>query len=171
MIEKPHCEKKKEPKRPCPFCMKMQASLTKHIQRCHKNEEEVKAAMSLPRLEKNRAFRNMKKQGIFKYNANIMKTKDVNEDSMKELLKERDHGNDIKLAMCSLCKAFSARKHMYRHFRICKAAEQTDCPPTKVVLRVLQEQDYPQDYVQFLDTFHNDEPGLLIRNDEFLKDY
>ena len=151
--------------------MKMQASLTKHIQRCHKNEEEVKAAMSLPRLEKNRAFRNMKKQGIFKYNANIMKTKDVNEESMKELLKERDHGNDIELAMCSLCKAFIARKRMYRHFRICKAAEQTDCPPTKVVLRVLQEQDYPQDYVQFLDTFHNDEPGLLIRNDEFLKEF
>ena len=41
----------------------------------------------------------MKKQGIFKNDANIMKTKDVNEDSMKELLKDRDHDNDMDLAM------------------------------------------------------------------------
>ena len=34
-----------------------------------------------------------------------------------------------------------------------------------------QEQDYPHDYVQFLDTFHNDEPGLVIRNDGFLEEF
>ena len=66
------------PKRPCPFCMTMQSSWTKHIQQCHQNEEELKAAMSSPRLKKTRAFRNMKKQGIFKNDANIMETKDVN---------------------------------------------------------------------------------------------
>ena len=41
----------------------------------------------------------MKKQGIFKNDANIMKTKDVNEDSVKELLKERDRDNDTDLEM------------------------------------------------------------------------
>ena len=34
-----------------------------------------------------------------------------------------------------------------------------------------QEQDYPHDYVQFLDTFNNDEPGLVIRNDGFLEEF
>ena len=54
---------------------------------------------------------------------------------------------------------------------ICKAAEQTDSPPTKTVLRVLQKQKYPQDYVQFLNSFHIDEPGLVMWNDEFLKEF
>ncbi|XP_061168122.1 uncharacterized protein LOC133177047 [Saccostrea echinata] len=164
-------DKKKEPKRPCPFCMKLQSSLTKHIQRCHKNEEEVKAAMSLPGLERKRAFRNMKRQGIFKYNAHILKSKDINEESMKELLKERDQGTDKELAMCSLCKAFISKKLMYKHVRNCKVAEETTSPPTRVVLRVLQEQSYPQDYIQFLETFHKDEPGQIIRSDEFLKEF
>ena len=100
-----------------------------------------------------------------------MKTKDFNEDSTKELLKERDHGNDMDLVMCSLCKACIARKRIYSHLRMFKAAEQTDSPPTKMVLGVLQEQNYPQDYVRFLDSFHNDEPVLVIRNDDFLKEF
>ena len=100
-----------------------------------------------------------------------MKTKDVNEDSMKELLKDRDHDNDMDLAMWSLCKACIARNGIYTHFRIYKAAEQTDSLPTKMVLRVLNEQNYPQDYVQSLDSFHNDEPGLLIKDNEFLKEF
>ena len=90
---------------------------------------------------------------------------------MKELLKERDNDNDMDLAMWSLCKACIARNGIYTHFRICKAAEQIDSLPTKMVLRVLKEQNYPQDYVQFLDSFHNDEPGLLIKDNEFLKEY
>ena len=54
------------------------------------------------------------------------------------------------------------RKRIYHHFCICKAAEQTDSPPTKTVLRVLQKQKYPQDYVQLLNLFHIDEPGLVM---------
>ncbi|XP_062573990.1 uncharacterized protein LOC134235837 [Saccostrea cucullata] len=80
-------------------------------------------------------------------------------------------GTDKELAMCSLCKAFISKKLMYKHVRNCKVAEETTSPPTRVVLKVLQEQNYPQDYIQFLETFHRDKPGDIIRNDEFLKEY
>ena len=49
------------------------------------------------KTRKNRALRNMKKQGIFQYDAKILKTKDVNDDSKKNC-----NGNDMDLAMCSL---------------------------------------------------------------------
>ena len=76
----------------------------------------------------------------------------------------------MDLAMCSL-GLYWQKAYIYHHFRICKAAEQTDSPPTQTALRVLQKQKYPQDYVQFLNSFHIDEPGLVMWNDEFLKEF
>nr|XP_022306026.1 uncharacterized protein LOC111112653 isoform X5 [Crassostrea virginica] len=163
-------EKKERPKRPCPFCLKLQSSLTKHLQRCHKNEEEVKSAMILPRPEKNRAFCNLKRQGIFKYNAEIMKSHELDTSSMTELMKERKQ-SDKELAMCSLCNAFISKSLMHRHAQTCYGARNTTLPPIGVSLKVLKETEYPQDFINFIEKFHLDEVGLVIRNDEFLKKF
>ncbi|XP_078320218.1 uncharacterized protein LOC111112653 [Crassostrea virginica] len=163
-------EKKGRPKRPCPFCLKLQSSLTKHLQRCHKNEEEVKSAMILPRPEKNRIFCNLKRQGIFKYNAKIMKSHELDTSSMTELMKERKQ-SDKELAMCSLCNAFISKSLMHRHARTCYGARNTTLPPIGVSLKVLKETEYPQDFINFIEKFHLDEVGLVIRNDEFLKKF
>ena len=80
---------KGRPKKPCLFCLKLQFPLTKHLQRCHKNEEEVKSAMILPRPEKNRTFCNLKRQGVFKYNAQIMKSHELDTSSTTVLMKEK----------------------------------------------------------------------------------
>ena len=163
-------EKKGRPKRPCPFCLKLQSSLTKHLRRCHKNEEEVKSAMILPRPEKNRAFCNLKRQGIFKYNAKIMKSHELDTSSMTELMKERKQ-SDKELAMCSLCNAFISKSLMHRHAQTCYGARSTTLPPIGVSLKVLKETEYPQDFINFIEKFHLDEVGLVIRNDEFLKKF
>ena len=91
---------------------KASISLTKHLQRCHKNEEEVKSAMILPRPEKNRTFCNLKRQGVFKYNAQIMKSHELDTSSTTVLMKERKQ-SDKELAMCSLCNAFISKSLMH----------------------------------------------------------
>lgn len=57
--------KKKKPHRLCPFCYKLQSAMSRHIQKCQKEKEEVKASMSLPGPERSKAFTNLKKRKEF----------------------------------------------------------------------------------------------------------
>ena len=146
--------KKRKPHRPCPFCGIQQSALTRHLQKCHRGEEEVKAAMNLPGPERRQAFQNMKRRGIYQHNAEVMKSKKLDIQSVDELLRERNTGTCMSaetLSMCSLCKAFLKKTNMYRHKRFCKGAEETTKPPTGVSIRVLREVEYPMNYIQFLE--------------------
>lgn len=123
--------------------------------------------MRLPGPDRRRAFRSMKRQGIFNHNANLMKSKDMNK---AELMKERNQ-SDKKIAMCSLCRVSISKDFMYRHARSCKSAEETTSPPSGLSLKVLQDTEYPQDFVQFVEKCHEDKPGQATRNNPLLKEF
>lgn len=148
----------------------MQSALSRHIQKCHKEEEEVKAALKLPGPEKQQAFKNMKRQGIYQFNV-----KALCNQSEEELIKERktaQHKSYTQMAMCSLCKAFLNKNTMHRHKKICKRAEETTIPPCGISLNVFKEVEYPASYVQFVYTrIQTDDVGMKIRDDTFIKDY
>ncbi|XP_048750683.2 uncharacterized protein LOC125662490 [Ostrea edulis] len=166
--------KKKKPYRPCPFCDIQQSALTRHIQKCHRGEEEVKAAMNLPGPERRQAFKNMKRKGIYQHNAQVMKSKELDIQSVSELIRERNTGTCLStttLVMCSLCKAFLKKTNLYRHKRLCKGAEETTTPPTGISLKVLKEVEYPVKYHQFLEKFHTDDVGETIKGDTFIKEF
>ena len=150
--------KKKKPHRPCPFCYKLQSALSRHIQKCHKEEEEVKAAMSLPGPERRKAFTNLKRKGIYHHNAELLKSGELTNQSVEELILERNIGScpsHSVMAMCSLCKVFIRKKNMHRHKRFCKAAETTTTPPCGISLTVLKEVQYPEKYIHFFRIISN----------------
>lgn len=94
--------------RPCPYCLKLQSALTRHLKTVHKKEEEVMRALALPTSqEKNKAFDNMKKNGILKYNKDEMKKE--NPSYMRE------RKGDNKVVVCSSCKGCYSKGYKARH--------------------------------------------------------
>ena len=63
-------------KRPCLFCGKFLAKLKRHLISNHSKEEEVSNALKLPKHLQNRQFAKMRKAGIFKVNAEKMKSEE-----------------------------------------------------------------------------------------------
>ena len=88
-------------KRPCLFCGKFLAKLKRHLISNHSKEEEVSNALKLPKHLQNRQFAKMRKAGIFKVNAEKMKS----EEKINEvyLIRERNHGEGA-LTICLFCK-------------------------------------------------------------------
>lgn len=62
----------KKPRRPCPFCGEFKGRIKDHLTSKHKNEEEVRHALSLPKELRDRAFAQLRKEGIFKANAEML---------------------------------------------------------------------------------------------------
>ncbi|XP_061166803.1 uncharacterized protein LOC133175710 [Saccostrea echinata] len=162
--------KSAKPKRPCPFCGEMKGRLTDHLKAKHKNEEQVKNALQLPKHLRNRAFDEMKKEGIFKANSEMIKSGDL---EVSKLIRERNQGNPSSLKMCSVCKGFFNAKVIYKHKRTCVAAEGSAVSPLSLSMRCLTEDDkYPKEYTQeILESFRDTDYGALIRKDDWIKRY
>ncbi|XP_062606599.1 uncharacterized protein LOC134268369 isoform X2 [Saccostrea cucullata] len=157
-------------KRPCPFCGEMKGRLTDHLKAKHKNEEQVKNALQLPKYLRDRAFDEMKKEGIFKANTEMIKSGDFD---VSKLIRERNQGDPSSLKMCSVCKGFFNAKVIYKHKRTCVAAEGSTASPSSLSVRFLAEDDkYSKEYTQeILESFRDTDYGSLIRKDDFIKRY
>ena len=57
-------QKGKKPYRPCPYCSKMNSKLRRHLETKHKYEEDVKAALLLPKHQQDKAFDLLKRGGF-----------------------------------------------------------------------------------------------------------
>jgi len=66
-------KKKKKPKRPCPFCGKFSSNLRNHFNTVHKYEKQIKAINRLPPEYKTRAYKTLRKLGIYKTNITLLK--------------------------------------------------------------------------------------------------
>jgi hypothetical protein len=132
-------------------------------------EERVQIAVELPKNLKYKEFEKMKKEGIFKSNADVLK--EENPDYSK-LQNERSQGNNT-LAMCSLCKGFYNKRIINRHKKRCSSAEGTTVYPTTCSVNMLRTKaNYSVPYVQeILECFQDNEVGRLIRSDEWIKRY
>ena len=164
-------QKKKRPKRPCPFCDKMASRLSDHIKRKHKYEEKVINALSLPKELRDREFQTFKKEGIFKVNSNML-SKETSPD-FENLLHERKYIKNSSTVVCSLCKGFYSKRKISRHKKTCVKAEQcTDYPSSVNVLLLKGDGDFSDEYrKEILDSFHENEVGKLIRSDAWIKRY
>lgn len=95
----------KKPRRPCPFCGEFKGRIKDHLTSKHKNEEEVRHALSFPKELRDRAFAMLRKEGIFKANAEMLSKEKVD---ISKLIKERNQGEGKNIKMCPYAKDFSA---------------------------------------------------------------
>ena len=156
-------------KRPCPFCGKFLAKLKRHLISNHSKEEEVSNALKLPKHLQNRQFANMRKAGIFKVNAEKMKSEDkINE---VKLIRERNHGEGA-LTICSFCKGVYQRASFYRHVRVCaRAQSELDVPKALKITQFNPDPEYSTAYQrEILDCFVMNEVGQVIQKDTCIKD-
>jgi hypothetical protein len=100
--------------RPCPFCSIPQTNSTRHILSKHKDNERVKLAAELSASERNKAFSDMKKEGILAYNKEQMKN-----GGQYAREKRQNSLEPMVLVMCDTCSGFVARSYFARHRKVC----------------------------------------------------
>ena len=103
----------KKPYRYCVFCKKKFSKLRNHIANKHHDNERVKEALQLPKKERDAAFDQMRKDGIFEFNKYEAKKNPDNPHLQRER-KRKDETNSI-LVMCSICQSFIEKKYRKRH--------------------------------------------------------
>ena len=160
----------KKPKRPCPYCGKFQAKLTRHLQYRHKDEKDVQEAMKLPNKQKSSSFSDLKKRGIFLYN-----TQRVKDTKEKEaiLLRERNQGSH-ELMLCGFCQGFFAKTYMWHHKQSCNNAASSVSSSQSLPVSVLKI--FPEDKVdsftsEILAKFRGNDIGNLCREDKLINLY
>lgn len=159
----------KKPKRPCPFCGEFKGRIKDHLTSKHKNEEEVRHALSFPKELRDRAFAKLRKEGIFKANAEMLSKEKVD---ISKLIKERNQGEGKNIKMCSLCKGFFSAHLIYKHKKVCPAAEGTLTPTSIPVQNLVEDKSFSFEYRgKFLGSFTKAEQKEIILNDRWLKVY
>ena len=160
-----HLFQGKKPKRPCLFCGKDQSRLVRHLKRQHKQEEAVKSAMNLPRVEQQRAFEQIRKEGIYKMNLILIKEN-------LPLLRERRKGecSNVDLRMCGGCRGFFDKKQIYRHKKNCNFITGTACGSVNFAKssRSAESMGVKEDFKLVLDSFRDDESGKLCQTDHLI---
>ena len=167
-------EKKRRPYRPCPYCHAYKSDLSDHIIRKHADEEVVKRALTLPRYERIRAFRQLKKEGIMKANMQILRSS--NEESVK-ILRERQpqskqtgkvEDNQRPVVYCSECHGFVSSKYFARHRKNCMSVDTSTIPqsiPASLLNNASDNEDYKRDILR---SFQPDAIGKLCVTDELI---
>ena len=146
------------PKRVCPFCpsITFHTQLPRHISKKHKELQEVTEALLLPKQSKERelAFENFRKRGIFRYNE--AQAQEENPIYLSERKQQKD------LVCCSRCKGFYGRALFHRHKDRCIG--DTACEPSKINIETLQKKDKKFSEL-VLSKFQRDEVGKICQND------
>ena len=155
-------ERKSKPARPCPLCEKMLPRLSRHIMTVHRDCDQVKKIMGLPSKARDLHLRQMRRQGILKFNKKQLLT-----DSPC-LQRERRRKKNSEMAMCNHCCGFFARKHFWRHKITCRSDTATE--PVAIPLSVMKSTSnnrfLPEEFRnEILTKFSNDLTGKLCQTD------
>lgn len=157
---------KKKPKvhRPCPFCFKMQSALTRHLKIVHKNEERIIRALSLPKKEKNAAFEDMRKDGIYNFNKKEMTKEDPN------YIRERCSSSSSKMVMCDKCKGVYSKSYKARHQIHCgKTSGQVMIPLIPVESLVLNKMS--DTFKKLLNSMIIDNVSTMAKTDPIILEF
>ena len=156
--------KYKKPTRPCPFCQKPQAHLSRHILTQHKHEEKVKELMSVSVSERTKQIDLLKKEGI--YLANSKETGDY--------IRERNQSQE-ELTVCDHCKGFFSKSLIWKHLRNCNPAQGEHLTTTMKQSMVRSNPSDILSYVPVLEfqteicgRFRSDEVGQLCKTDTLI---
>ena len=160
-------EKNKKPSRPCFICGTAIITLSRHLQLTHGDHPDVKAAMILPKKEKDKRFREFKKMGIFKFNVTQLK-----ENASPNIMREhRNKGlvdGDDNLVMCSECRGFFCKSYKARHQRFC-GQDKFLIVPILPVKKLAALEELPEDFKKnVLGTMLNDNVGTKVKGDKVI---
>ena len=124
----------------------------------HKDESEVKLALSLPRSELLRKINNIKKKGILSENITL-------KSKGKGLIRERRQGSEA-LSMCLGCKGFYSRRRIGKHKKVCERSlglnQGTLCAS---FLKESTGKEIDDFELKVLQKFRNDEVGHFCKTD------
>ncbi|XP_036150600.1 GATA zinc finger domain-containing protein 14-like [Monomorium pharaonis] len=115
------CSKPKgqEKKNFCFYCKKMQAKISRHLERVHKNEEEVKKFTGLPKGNKER----QKIIGLLRRRGNYLYNTDPTYNKGELIVCRRPTESRKKAAhdfiCCAGCKGFFTKNNIRHHFKQC----------------------------------------------------
>ena len=155
------------PKRPCVYCGLMQSQLIRHLRRQHKNEEEVKAALTLPDSERLQAMVKIRKDGIYKENIRRINTCSDNDKPI--LLRERCQWTS-ELIMCGNCRGFYSKVRVWRHKQVCHnlALNKVASVPLSSLTAVGGRKHNEIFQTKILDRFRSDLVGNVCRSDTMI---
>ena len=142
--------------------------------RKHADEDVVKRALTLPRYERIRAFRQLKKEGIMKANMQILRSS--KEESVKILREQQPQSkqtgkvedNQRPVVYCSECHSFVSSKYFARHQKNCMSVDTSTIPqsiPASVLNNASDNEDYKRDILR---SFQPDAIGKLCVTDELI---
>ncbi|MCG7875156.1 MAG: hypothetical protein N0C90_02355 [Candidatus Thiodiazotropha endolucinida] len=133
--------------------------------------------MSLPRNERIRAFRQLKKEGIMKTNMQILRSR--KEGSVK-LLRERQprktETGKVKdkqrrgsaVVYCSECHGFVDSKYFSRHRKSCMSVDASTVPQSMPTSLMYDESDNGNYKRDILRSFHKDSIGKICVTDDLI---
>ena len=140
------------------MCGELQTQLARHLMRQHKDEQEVKSALTLPRSERLRKINDIKKKGIFSHNIKLKK-------DGKALMRERSPGS-TSLTMCLGCKGFYCKRRIAKHKKNCEHSigvnQGSLCTTFLKESTVAQPDDFE---IEILQKFRDDPTGQLCKTD------
>jgi hypothetical protein len=141
----------------------MQTRLPRHLQRSHAGEESVAAALKLSGKERNTAFEELRKRGIYDTNQ-----KSVRGGDLTSIIRERDSVKPSTNAkICPSCKGFYGKDYMWRHRKTCKGTPLEVSTPG-IPVQLLSLTDIPPDSTfatALLAAFQSNPVGDLCRSD------
>ncbi|RXG56387.1 hypothetical protein Avbf_07408 [Armadillidium vulgare] len=103
-----------KPIRPCFFCSKMQARLSRHVKTTHSNHPYVQNMLRQPKDVQAKMMRQLRSEGIFAENQRRIKA------GRYDLLRIRNQGTG-ELSSCVYCKGYYKKKLLWRHKVTCIA--------------------------------------------------
>lgn len=110
--------------RQCPFCDRSVRRLTRHLRSMHKDDQAVSEAMSKSGKAQQHHFRQLKRQGIKKYNELQVALK-------RPIARERRGKDNEVPVVCGACGTVLSRAYFWRHRREC-LTRQTNAIPAPV---------------------------------------
>lgn len=161
--------KYQKPKRPCPYCHTMQCHLRRHVLLRHKDHEDVKSLLCLPKPEQKLRFDLMRKRGIHDENKKRLKE---NPAEQNNLIVERSHGRS-EFQMCSACLGFYQRSKMWHHKLHCDSTgtgESALSVPIEMLSTSRPSSSNMDEFSQkILHRFRGDEAGKICKSDDMIK--
>ena len=148
-----------KPRRMCPFCDISVCKLKRHITAVHKEEDEVKKALSLPLKDQDRVFASFRNRGIKNRN-------------MTEAGKDKPQYESLKkcsgaVVHCQNCDGCYSKTFFYRHKQNCQ--QDSSVRPRYIVpnlLKVACISKEDNEFKQMLSSLQSDDVGKLCMEDD-----
>ena len=157
----------------CLYCGLVLSKIPRHLERCHKDEEDVKTALECPKKSKERAniWQKITRLGDFEINIEAMKENlDVKPCSVRKSKKNEK----VDSLPCEFCYGFFNARKLTEHTKVCflqkHDAKAKSCVKSSRVMLATSITDgkFGKVHQQILSRMKRDDLHLIVRNDDML---